>query len=325
VCAGENLEFTCNITGTLLEWRFPVVSSSRRQFPYGISASDSAEMYKHQAIDNSTINITISRISAQDSPVSSRLLISPITESHNGTEVTCVDVSSSPTVESSTIIIIINDQIQGMHTPLIVEIIIFIGINTLLIIAKCTLCEDFPDVNISKIFERDAITVTLEWAQGNSSYSYYIIIIPTTQLLVNFNEITRVTVNLSYHISYNLTILIHCGVKNLTFFSQSFHYSKFNSTSFKFISYIKIYIIAAYCRNPAYLIEDSIQVFDYASPAIPGNSIAFGCYSPGNLLTGSNISICKENGEWEPDPRVAVHYKGMSTVRLLEKLAHAEY
>ena len=59
-------------------------------------------------------------------------------------------------------------------------------------INACTLCEHFPDV--SKIFERDAITVTLEWIQGNSSYSYYISIIPTAQLLVNFNEITRVTV-----------------------------------------------------------------------------------------------------------------------------------
>jgi hypothetical protein len=53
-------------------------------------------------------------------------------------------------------------------------------------------------------------------------------------------------------------------------------------------------------------------VFDYASPAIPGNSVGFGCYSPENLLTGSNTSICKENGEWEPDPGVAVHCKGMS-------------
>ncbi len=102
----------------------------------------------------------------------------------------------------------------------------FIGI---IIISKCTLWKDFSDVNISKIFEKDAITVTLEWTQGNPSYLYYINIIPMTQLLVTFNEITRVTVNLSYHIPYDLTILIHCGVKNQTFFSQSFHYSKYNT------------------------------------------------------------------------------------------------
>jgi hypothetical protein len=112
VCAGDNLEFTCDITGTLLEWRFPLIGNRGRQAFHGILASDSSEAYKHQVIDNSTINITISRISAEDNPVSSRLLISPTTESHNGTEVTCVDVNSSPTVESSTTIVIFNMNIE---------------------------------------------------------------------------------------------------------------------------------------------------------------------------------------------------------------------
>ena len=224
VCVGDQLEFTCNITGTLLEWHYPLISSGRRHF-YSISASDSAEAQKYYLIDNSTVNIIFLRISAEGSPVSSRLLISPVTESHNGTEVTCVDVSSSPIMESSTtIIIIFNCQFQGMH----IHVAIQTFFNDIVIVDKCmhSICEDFPDVNLSKIFERDAITVTLEWAQGNSSYSYYISIIPTAQLLVNFNEIIRVTVNLSYHIPYNLTILIHCSRRNLTFFTQSFHFSK---------------------------------------------------------------------------------------------------
>jgi hypothetical protein len=122
VCVGDNLEFICDITGTLLEWRFPLIENRGRQSFHGILASDSAEAYKRQVIDNSTINITISRISAEDSPVSSRLLISPVTESHNGTEVTCTDVISSQIMESSTTIIIINSQIQGMHTPFFVDI-----------------------------------------------------------------------------------------------------------------------------------------------------------------------------------------------------------
>ena len=224
VCAGDNLEFTCNITGTLLVWNFPLIGSSRRQFQYGISASDPAEAYKHHLVDNSTININISKNSAEDSPVSSRLLISPVTESHNGTEVTCVDLSSSPAMESSTTIVVIDGQVQGMH----IEIQTIFNLLIIIIIAKCmhSIYEDFPDVNVSKIFERDAITVTLEWTHGNSSYSYYINIIPAAQPLVNFNEITRITVNLSYHIPYNLTILIHCSMRNLTFFTQSFHYSK---------------------------------------------------------------------------------------------------
>ena len=221
VCAGDNLGFICNITGTFLEWRFPLISSGRRHF-YSILASDSSEAQKHLLIDNSTVNITFSRISAEDSPVSSRLLISPVTESHNGTEVTCVDLSSSSVMESSTTIVIINFKIQGnsMHTCIS---------SSALLIIYCynKIIKDFPDINVSRIFERDAIIVTLEWSDSrNSSYSYYISIIPTAQLLVNINEITRVTVNLSYHIPYNLTILIHCNRRNLTFFTQSFYYCK---------------------------------------------------------------------------------------------------
>ena len=107
VCVGDKLEFTCNITGTLLEWRVPLIGNNGRQVLRGISASNSAETYQRQLIDNSTVNITFSRISAEDSPVSSRLLISPVTESHNGTEVTCVEVNSLA-LESTTIIIIEN-------------------------------------------------------------------------------------------------------------------------------------------------------------------------------------------------------------------------
>ena len=88
------------------------------------------------------------------------------------------------------------------------------------------ICIGYPEVNISEIFERDAITVTLEWMQGNPSYSYYVDIILATQLLINSNGITRVTVNMPYYIPYNLTILICLCRENLTSFAQSFHYCK---------------------------------------------------------------------------------------------------
>ena len=109
VCVGDVFEFACNITGTLLEWHIPLIGSSHR-FQYGISASDSAEVHNYQLIDNSTINIIISIISDEDSPVSLTLLISPVTESHNGTEMICVDLNSSPIMESSTTIIIFERQ-----------------------------------------------------------------------------------------------------------------------------------------------------------------------------------------------------------------------
>ena len=47
VCGGDVLKFTCNITGTILEWNVPLIGSGHR-FRYGISASDSAEAYNHQ-------------------------------------------------------------------------------------------------------------------------------------------------------------------------------------------------------------------------------------------------------------------------------------
>ena len=108
------LEINLNLlTGTLLEWSFPLIGSSSGQFQYGISASDPDEA-KYHLVDNSTININISKNSTEDSPVSSRLLISPVTESHNGTEITCVDMSSSPVMESSKTIVVIG-QVQGTH------------------------------------------------------------------------------------------------------------------------------------------------------------------------------------------------------------------
>ena len=39
----------------------------------------------------------------------------------------------------------------------------------------------------------------------------------------------------------------------------------------------------------------------YEAPALSGRSIKFSCPS-GMALTGPNVAICMENGEWEPDP-----------------------
>ena len=47
--------------------------------------------------------------------MSSRLSISALYDSHNGTEISCADVSSITLESSSTTIIIIDSQIQGMH------------------------------------------------------------------------------------------------------------------------------------------------------------------------------------------------------------------
>ena len=111
VCVGKSLEFTCNITGMILEWSFPRVGEPQRPYTRGISAQHLTENF--QVIDNSTTYYRGTRISAKGSPVSSRLLISTVSNSHNGTAVICSDVSL--TESASTIIVIIDGQNQGMQ------------------------------------------------------------------------------------------------------------------------------------------------------------------------------------------------------------------
>ena len=67
----------------------------------------------------------------------------------------------------------------------------------------------------------------------------------------------------------------------------------------------------AYCRDPSYQMDDTIEVFDYNKDSvIAGSSVTFRCSLPGHTLIGSNMSICTSYGEWEPDPREATKCKG---------------
>ena len=93
VCIGESLEFTCSITGTFLEWSFPLVGETQRPFTRGITADGAAKAQIYQLVDNFT-TYKFKRTSDDHRPVSSRLLISAVSSSHNGTAITCSDVSS---------------------------------------------------------------------------------------------------------------------------------------------------------------------------------------------------------------------------------------
>ena len=113
---GEELEFTCNVTGVLLEWSFPIVidhEAQARLFSRAITAEGPAEAQIFQLTDNAT-TYSFTRTSAEGSPVSSTLLITVVGNSHNGTEITCLDVSSQPEEMASTTIVVIDNQIQGM-------------------------------------------------------------------------------------------------------------------------------------------------------------------------------------------------------------------
>ena len=116
VCIGENLEFTCSVTGILLEWSFPPLSEPQasRSYTIAITAEGPAEGQRDQLIDNST-TYQVTRTSAEGHPVSSRLLISTVSNIHNGTAITCLDVTTGT---ASTTIIIIDRQIEGMQVCL---------------------------------------------------------------------------------------------------------------------------------------------------------------------------------------------------------------
>jgi hypothetical protein len=53
------------------------------------------------------------------------------------------------------------------------------------------------------------------------------------------------------------------------------------------------------CSNPMEL--TNALVVGYLDPALEGQNIIFAC-APGQILNGSNSSMCMGNGEWKPDP-----------------------
>lgn len=85
-------------------------------------------------------------------------------------------------------------------------------------------------VNKTEQFERHTAIVTLEWTQKDPQalHSYYVSVIPQTQLTLNLNETSSVMVNLSYNVAYNLTILIRGNRCMETFISQAFYYREYS-------------------------------------------------------------------------------------------------
>ena len=65
-----------------------------------------------------------------------------------------------------------------------------------------------------------------------------------------------------------------------------------------------VLIHAVTCDLPNHLLRDNVMVSgSQESPHRKGQFITYTC-PPGFILDGSNISVCNENGEWEPDPGV---------------------
>ena len=72
----------------------------------------------------------------------------------------------------------------------------------------------------------------------------------------------------------------------------------------------------ANCGNPMRLRSDLI-VLGYTNPALEGTSIDLKC-PPGLILVSPNVSICMQNGEWEPDfEEVECHGKNQYNIHRL--------
>ena len=103
----------CNITGSQLEWRFNATrqnATTATEFVQVITSSGRTNTKTTQLLVNSMI-FTFSRTSAEGTPVISRLLISPVSNTLSGTVMSCVDVIASE-LSSTTVIVANGDLIH---------------------------------------------------------------------------------------------------------------------------------------------------------------------------------------------------------------------
>lgn len=113
VCRGDQLELICNTTGAFLEWRLCLISdgeTTARKIIFIRIVTIFGQV--PPLLVNSTV-FNFSRIPAENTlPLTSRLLISPVSNNLNGTEVNCTNLETSET--ASTVVSIINkDLITG--------------------------------------------------------------------------------------------------------------------------------------------------------------------------------------------------------------------
>ena len=102
-CDGRQLELNCNITGSLLEWRIiPEQNHSQLSVQRCVPT-------RNQSFQYGDSTITFTRPPDSMLPISSyRIVISPVSNSLNRTEVKCTDLENQES--SSTVIIVVNAQ-----------------------------------------------------------------------------------------------------------------------------------------------------------------------------------------------------------------------
>ena len=115
VCNGSQLELNCTITGSFLEWRIiPEQNNSQLSAIVHFPTRNRSFQY-----GDSTVTFTI--ISYPMELTLYRIVISPVTNILNGTEVKCTDIEDRES-PSLTVISVVNDEGNAVYTgyPIII-------------------------------------------------------------------------------------------------------------------------------------------------------------------------------------------------------------
>ena len=109
VCEGEQVELMCTTNMRILEWvSTPLITNEQRQVRTFMRfiASEGVSQQMSTMIVNSTM-FNVSRVSSRDElPLVSKLVINPVSNGLNGTEVNCTerDMNNENTAVASVII-----------------------------------------------------------------------------------------------------------------------------------------------------------------------------------------------------------------------------
>ena len=88
--------------------------------------------------------------------------------------------------------------------------------------------SDTERINLTeKYFEKDGVSITLEWTKMDSTYSYHIAVVP--DLSLNFSTSTRAQIKVPYNSPHNVSVEVSsCRQYNATVFHREVFYCELN-------------------------------------------------------------------------------------------------
>ena len=174
--------------------------------------------------------------------------------------------------------------------------------------------------SISREFTPDDIVVTIEWT-GKSIVSYDASVIPHIDVAMTASTSVQITIpyNVLHIVSITASLCGHSSTKVYRLnYSKLLLYDLFVLLKSKWDKH------AAQCDYPIpQLTNDAVAevIFGSQDPALVGTTVMFTCTSGLHdmVLIGPSNSSCKDNGEWEPDPR-QVECKGIIDLQIYDYL-----